>query len=265
MAVAKKTAAKQKPAPAVKPKPPTRTTAAEEPRAERAEKAKAINEKIREGIKRAGVQGAAAATSRIVQKAAAILEEEIAAGIVAAKEFESKYVNIAELRQTRPEEVLHRFRADAHDVLDMFMDMTALATRSVGHLAQRVVSVGSVEGEADAAEESLGVGRTPTLSMPGALKPGETASVPMTLQNASDTATEEFSFYCSDLVSPSGARIPAHQILFAPSTVVIPPKDRMETVVTVVAPKGAAPGLYAGLLQSSRIDQLRAVLVVNVS
>lgn len=224
----------------------------------KADKAKAAKEQVLRGLGTAGVEGAAAATSRIVQKAASILEEEIAAGIVAAKQVEARYVNVSELRQGQPEEVLLRFRRDAHEVLDMLMDMASLATRSVGNLAQRVVSVRPGE------QPTAATGHVPSFTLPGPLNPGETASVPMTLENQSDTVTDEFSFHCSDLVSPSGDRISAQNVLFAPPTVVIEPRKTEQVIVTVVAPDGLAPGLYAGLLQSSRPDQLRAVLVVNV-
>src|SRR5580693_9551287 len=48
----------------------------------------------------------------VVARAASILEEEIAAGVVAAKNVESRFVDVKASRSGKPEEVLPRFRRD---------------------------------------------------------------------------------------------------------------------------------------------------------
>src|SRR6516165_8801662 len=48
----------------------------------------------------------AESTSRVVQQAAYILEEEIAAGIVAAKQIEARLVDVDELRSEESNEVV---------------------------------------------------------------------------------------------------------------------------------------------------------------
>jgi hypothetical protein len=87
------------------------------------------------------LQGFAETTSRVVQQAASILEEEIAAGIVAARQIEGRFVSIEQLRGGKPEEVMQRLRRDAHDVLDILVDLVHVTVRAAQTLAQRVVRV----------------------------------------------------------------------------------------------------------------------------
>src|SRR5215212_6615812 len=86
-------------------------------------------------------------TSRIVEQAAAILEEEIAAGVAAAKRMEERHVNVSELDSERPDEVLKRFRHDAQEVVDILINLASMATRSLGGLTEGAVAVRRAEPE----------------------------------------------------------------------------------------------------------------------
>lgn len=206
--------------------------------------------------------GLAGRTSRIVHQAASILEEELAAGIVAAREVEKRFVDVQKVRGANSEEVMQRFRRDAHDVVDILIDMVAVATNAVGGLTQRVVTVGNVKrSEGGGAPASFG---TPSLGVPHKVKAGESIEVPLSLENAGDTPTEALEFHSSDLVSSVGARIVAGQVSFAPRTLVIPARHAEVVKVTVSVPADTPPGTYAGLLQASKLEQLRAVMTVQI-
>ncbi len=60
-------------------------------------------------------------TSRVVQKAAAILEEEIAKGIIAAKQVEERLKNVSVLHEGNPVAMIEGFRKEAHEVAEMAM------------------------------------------------------------------------------------------------------------------------------------------------
>ena len=62
-------------------------------------------------------------TSDVVMKAANILEEEIAAGIVMAKKVEEKFRSKNRQNIADNEELISRFRRDAHQIVDLFADM----------------------------------------------------------------------------------------------------------------------------------------------
>ena len=205
------------------------------------------------------VKGLARSASRIVSQATSILEEELANGIGAAKQIESRLLNVAEMRSTNSAEVMARFRKDAHEVVDIVIDLLNVPTRSLGGLADRV-SIGE-----DASESRTGSSsQTPMISIPGEVPPGGSAKVPFSLENDGDTPTAEFAFQATDLVSADGETIPASNVTFEPATLTIPAHDRESVTIGVSVPKAAAPGVYTGLVLASKLERLRAVVVVSV-
>lgn len=202
----------------------------------------------------------AGTTSRIVQQAASTLEEEIALGVAAAKRVEMRFVDVEKLRTGDPADVLQRFRRDAHEVVDILLDMVVLAGNSLGALSERVVTV----RPGGAAAPKAGADTTASLAMPRPIAPGASLSVPMTLENAADAPTETLRFHCSDLLGANGARLAASQIGFTPAELSIPARGSATVQISVSVPSDAAPGSYAGLLLASKLDQVRAVLTVQV-
>lgn len=205
--------------------------------------------------------GIAGRTSRIVHRAASILEEELAAGISAAREVEKRFIDVAKVRGADPEEVMQRFRRDAHDVVDILVDMISAATSAIGSVAQRTVSVGLARR---AGAQPQAFGGTPSLGVPIKVKAGETIEVPLALENGGDEPTEALQFHSSDLISASGERIAASQVSFSPSALVIAAHGSQLVKVTIAVPEGTSPGTYAGLLQASKLEQLRAVVTVQI-
>ncbi|HSK70971.1 MAG TPA: hypothetical protein VK892_04705, partial [Pyrinomonadaceae bacterium] len=61
-------------------------------------------------------------TSGIVQKAASVLEEEVAAGIAAAKEVEKNLREGEDFRSDQFNEIVQRLRQDAHDVVTILSE-----------------------------------------------------------------------------------------------------------------------------------------------
>lgn len=206
--------------------------------------------------------GMAETTSRIVTRAASILEEELAAGISVTQTIEQKYMDVAALRSADSQAVIQRFRKDAHDVVDILIDLVNAATNTLGSLSERAVSIGLGQPR-KAAERGAG-GSIPALAVPTAAKPGEAVEIPMTLENESDKPTEAFYFHSSDLVNTTGERISAEHISFSPERLVIEPRKTTTVTVLVRVPDDASPGIYSGLLQATRMDQLRAVLSIQI-
>lgn len=198
-------------------------------------------------------------TSRVVQQAASILEEEIAAGIRVAKDIEGRFLKVEELRARKPDEVVQRFRNDAHEVLDILMDLVQGAAKAAGDLTQRAVSVRTGERPATPRTSDL-----PTLTMPGPVGAGQSAETCLTVENDSDNATAEFSFRATDFLSPEGERIPAGQVSFAPELITMAPRSKESISIRVTVPEGTPAGVYSGLLQATRLQQLRSLLVIEV-
>lgn len=204
----------------------------------------------------------AKSTSGVVQKAASILEEEIAAGIVAAQRVEKRFINVNKTRSRKPDDTIQRFRRDSHELVDMLLDLVDAGTKYIDVLTQRVIRVRGAEHQ-EKSEPTSGE-QIPTLIMPQSLKPGESAEVPMTLENDSDKSTGELGFHSTDLINASGDQISAEQITFTPPLVTIARHKTQKITVTASVPKGTPSGVYSGLIQATKLNQLRALLMVQV-
>lgn len=210
--------------------------------------------------------GVAGKTAQIVYKAASVLEEELNTGIGGAQKLEEKFVDVEKLRSANPQEVMQRFRRDAHDVVDILIDLVNVATNAAGNLTQRMIKIQMEQTETPvkgrmAPPASAGI---PALTVPTPVKAGGEVQIPMTLENESSQETEAFNLLSSDLVNSDGERISAGQIRFTPERMVLEPHKSATVTVMVQVPANTRPGLYSGLLQASKLEQLRAVLTLQI-
>ena len=214
-------------------------------------------------------------TPTIVLKAASIIEEEVAIGIGAVKRIEQRFLDVEALRAHQPDHVMSRFRKDAHEAVDIILDIVSAAATTVGERAGKMVNVtashrkqgsgsASDRQHGDSGSADAGATRLPTVRMPGTVAPGKDAVLTMSLENESDTTTAEFTLHSSELVSASGARIPASAVMFEPATLAVGPRAAGRVAVRVRVPADAKPGSYEGLLRATQLDGLRAMLAVNV-
>jgi hypothetical protein len=210
----------------------------------------------------ASIKGLFSTTSRLVQQAANILEEEIASGIIAAKKAEQRILNVKRIHAAEKSDLMQRFRKDAHEVVDVLMDLVTAATHYIEKMAQLDISVGKSRS---AAESPAAYGNIPTLCLNEAIPPGQAATVSMYLDNKSTSTTEKFRLYCTDLVNASGKRVAHGCVTFAPENVVVQPKDSSKVDITVSVPADCTSGCYSGLIQAQNLESLRAILMINVS
>jgi hypothetical protein len=205
--------------------------------------------------------GVASNAVRIVQKAVSVLEEEIAIGISSTQRVEQKLVDVDKLRSSQ--EIVQRFRRDAHDVVDILIDLVNVGTTSLEQMTQRVIRVVET-GEEKRPSSRAGEASIPTLAVSTPLKAGGVATIPMTLENESGRPTDVIDLFSSDLISSEGQRIQAKQISFSPEKLVIEPQKHALVTVQVQVPSDTPPGTYSGLLQASKLEQLRAVLSIRI-
>jgi len=84
-------------------------------------------------------------TSKIVIQAIEILEEEVARGIVTAKRVEEKLTDVDKIRSgtlinnQKLDELLVRIRKDAHDIVDMVIDVAAIAVENIDKLSTDLI------------------------------------------------------------------------------------------------------------------------------
>ncbi|MGN6510806.1 MAG: hypothetical protein ACTHLD_15180, partial [Chitinophaga sp.] len=159
------------------------------------------------GVQLEGLGNLVDGASKIVLKAANILEEEIARGIVAAKQIEGKLTDVQKLRGGNKEELLTRFRQDAHDVIDLLIDFTTIAVKNAGSLASRIIHVR--QGGTDDAPQAEEPVQIPLIHAPKDLKAGEAMEVPITLENDSKTDVKTIEFTNTALMDASSNQIDA--------------------------------------------------------
>ena len=206
------------------------------------------------------IRGFASSGSRIVQQAANILEEEIAAGIIAAKKVEQTIINVNKSRSQDPNDLIQRFRRDSHEIVDIMLDLVDTTIKNGGTFAKQLVKViPGMENKKNDAGGGLTV-----LEMPEPISRGSSASIAMTFENGDEKTTGEFDILNTDLLSSAGVIIPADYIQFSPSRLSIRAKSKREISITVDVPPDIPIGIYTGLIQATRIEHLKAVLVVNV-
>jgi hypothetical protein len=200
-------------------------------------------------------------TSKIVQQAANILETEISAGIQAFRKTEKQVINSEKFRYERPDEVMQRFRRDAHEVVDIFIDIVGVSLQNMEKVTNTmVIKAPTVMGKTEKAP----VAKQPAITLPKALKAGETSEIPISLENSSDVQTDEFRLYSTDLISDSGERISANALKFMPPTLKIEPHKSEKIVVMITVPSETRPGVYCGLVLAANMNQLRSEIVINV-
>ncbi len=200
-------------------------------------------------------------SSKLVMQAASILEEEIASGIVAAKKAENKLINVKRIRSGDKDDLSLRFRKDAHEVIDIIMDMATAAGQYINKLPEMDIAFGKEKNEKKYSSANDGI---QTINLTEEVAVGKSAVISMQLDNASTVATEEFNLYCTDIVNPAGARIAYRSISFSPDKIKIPPKSSSKVEVLIKVPKAAVPGRYSGLIQAHNMEAFRAILVINV-
>jgi hypothetical protein len=209
------------------------------------------------------LQGFVKSTSRVVGQAAAILEEEIAAGVVAAKEVEDSIIPTDKIRNKSTEKLVQRFRQDSHEIVDIVMDFVSVAATKAEELTDTVVKIGgnSPKKSGNTAKSAA----LPTLVVPKSVKPGETAEASMVLENEGPDSQMNLGFIGSDLISSTGGRIASRNLVFKPEKVSLAPKAKGTIDIRVNVPKATSAGSYSGLIRASGMKQLRAEIVLEVT
>lgn len=214
------------------------------------------------GIQFEGLGNIVDSASKIVLKAANILEEEIARGIVAAKQIEGKLTDVQKLRGGNKEELLTRFRQDAHDVIDLLIDFTTIAVKNVGSLTSRIINIKQGgTSEAPQAEDPVQI---PLIHAPKDLKAGEALEVPITLENDSKTEVKTIEFTNTALLDASNNQIDAAAITYNPNPLVLQPGSNGSVKIAIHVPDGAKPGSYTCFIQGKNVANLKATLLVKV-
>jgi hypothetical protein len=209
------------------------------------------------------------ATPIIVRKAASILEEEVAMGIGAAKRIEQRFLDVNALRAQPSDAVMSRFRNDAHEAVDIILDIVTAAVITVEERAGRFINVTASRTSRAVGDSHPPWTRDETGMRLSAVRiprvaPGAVGELKISLENESDESTTQFTLHAAELVSASGARIPRELVTFDPATLSVGPRSTGDVAVSVSVPEGTPHGVYEGLVRATQLDTLRALLSIEV-
>lgn len=195
---------------------------------------------------------------RILKTAVDVLEEEIAAGIVAAKKLEKKVINVDEVRSTNPEELMSRIRRDTHDVVDILLDAITAITNHFTNLSQMMSKV----KENTAVKEN---GNTiQVVKNEESAKPGSTVEIPILLTNNSKDQPMSVELNKADLTGPDEQKIRKRQITVVPRSFMLEPEDKKEVIIKIKVPLTCKPGTYSGLFLDNKNLNVRTVVTIDV-
>jgi hypothetical protein len=200
-------------------------------------------------------------TTKIVQQAASILESEVSNGIKIAHQTENQFPQIERFRTEAPDEIIQRFRRDAHEVVDIFVDVVGATLKSMPNLAEITTSR---EGAVVVKPVQVTADIRPMVAAAKAVKAGDKAEIEISFENNLGVPTAEFTLYCTDLINSQGERLLSSTVVITPKTLKIGPRMTDKISITIDIPKKITPGTYSGLVIASNMPQLRSEIVVTV-
>jgi len=195
---------------------------------------------------------------RILKTAVDVLEEEIAAGIVAAKKLEKKVINVDEVRSTDPGELMSRVRRDVHDAVDIFLDAVTALTNHFSNLTSTVTKTQEA-GITKKYETNIAVVKTDSAS-----KAGENITLSILLTNDNPDQQMPVKLLKPDLINQKGNKILSRYIQIEPGAFVLAPSGKKEVLIKIRIPLTCKPGIYSGLLLDSQNPELRTIVTIDV-
>jgi hypothetical protein len=190
----------------------------------------------------AAVQQAAS----IVSDAAAILDEEMAKGVLAAR-------RVNQSPHYRDADQSHAVLRQVHDVIDniarIWPSLQGASTQWPG---------ASVAAAASGDDEAL-----PNLKPASVLRPGERGTISMMLCNKEDRSVR-LTPISTDLISSTGGRISSQLLEFVPAEIRLDPGEQREMQGRIAVPVESVLGCYVGLLVVTGVDYLRALITIEV-
>jgi len=208
----------------------------------------------------------------LLKKAVNVLEEEIAAGILAAKKVEKKVINVDEVRDANPEDLMSRIRRDTHDAIDILLDAFTALTNHFGSLTETLnktktgpvaQSNGNGTGQSNGTQQKAAPA-IPVVRTEKPAKPGTAVEVPMVLTNDSKDQPIMVALNRSELIGAGGNKIPARSIKMTPRSFTLEPLHKKEVVIKINIPESCKEGVYSGLIQDDSNPDIRVIITLDV-
>lgn len=203
----------------------------------------------------------------IVNSAVNILEEEIAAGILAAKNIEKKLIDVDELR-SNPDALMNRIRRDSHEVLDLVIDGFASITSQMNEvleaLKNETKSASKKNKSTPKSASKPSNGNVIFLEPEHPLKAGETTTLNLSLFNDSENETSTIELRKSDFLGSGSQKIGLRAIKIEPKTIQLKPQEEKDINISINLPKNSIVGYYNAFLTDVNNPKIRILLALEV-
>ncbi len=197
---------------------------------------------------------------KVVNSAVNVLEEEIAAGILAAKKIEKKIIDVEDIRSD-PDDLMNRIRRDTHEAVDLFLDALSAISKQVGNLAS------SVDKETNSKEKPVSETKREStvtlLETEQPLKPGQLEVFKFTLFDDSEKSTK-MKLQKSHLIGPNNRIINSRALKVIPKNFNLKPKEEKEISIQLKLPKNALPGNYNAFISDANDNIINVLLKIEV-
>ncbi|MGB5943670.1 MAG: hypothetical protein WBG71_12380 [Leeuwenhoekiella sp.] len=203
---------------------------------------------------------------RIVNSAVNVLEEEIAAGILAAKNIEKKLIDVEEIRSD-PDALVNRIRRDSHEVLDLFIDAFASLTNQMNTVVESLKKETEEQAKshkkkpAKTQKASAGVAK---LEPDKPLQPGESTTLAFSLYEDEVKKPKKVELRKADLLGPGNQVINKRFLKIEPKSISLKAKEEQDISITLSVPKNTAPGRYNTLLTDTTDPNICVLLAVEI-
>ena len=182
--------------------------------------------------------------SAIVSQAASVLDEEMARGVLAARQASPSVRTYA----AEPSNLLLR---QVHDVVDQ--------------VAAVWPSLQSVPGQRYGVSQAAASELDPLAELrpQATVKAGQRATISMTLCN-SESRSVHLVPAATDLLGSRGGRVASSLLELTPVELRLEPQEKKEVTIALKVPAETAPGCYSGLFVVRGVDYLRALITIEV-
>jgi hypothetical protein len=200
---------------------------------------------------------------RVLSSAVNVLEEEIAAGILAAKKIEKKVINVEDVRNN-PENLLNRIRKDTHEVVDLFLDAAIALSSRLNILSDNIAKQTENIKMSEAPPEKKHRDTVTILQHDEPLMPGETATLYMHLSDEDAKEPVKVQLQKNDLAGPLKEKITSNNISVKPLSVIIKPGEQKEISIRIKVPANCKHGHYTALFTDVQNPLIKAIVSIEV-
>lgn len=199
----------------------------------------------------------------IINSAVNVLEEEIAAGILAAKKIEKEVIDVDDVRRD-PDDLMNRIRRDTHDAIDLFIDALTVITKHVTELSTTLKDQKETAGKPEPPTGRSSDNKVSFIEPDKPLKPGESTSMALTLFDDASEQTIDIKIQKTQFSGPGRQFIYSGAIKVEPSEISLEPGEEIDVTVQINLPKNAEPGTYHALLTDANDHDFRIVIRIEV-